>query len=81
MTGPSGYAYLEYFGVAEQQGSGHAGYLEAPSVYTDAVSVYVGEGFQKFNAFHLVFAFFDAGRRKVAFSNPVHGWHCRGCRG
>ena len=33
---------------------------EAPSVYTDAVSVYVGEGLQKFNAFHLVFAFFDA---------------------
>ena len=53
------YAYLEYFGVAEQQGSGHVA-SEAPSVYTDAVSVYVGEGFQKFNAFHLVFAFFDA---------------------
>ena len=55
----SGNAYFEYFRVTEHQGGSHVS-SEAPSVYADAFAVYVGEGFQEFNAFYLVFTFFDA---------------------
>lgn len=54
----SGNAYFEYLRVTEHQGGSHVT-SKAPSMYADALAVYVGEGFQEFNAFHLIFAFFD----------------------
>ena len=55
----TGYAYFEYFRVTEQQGSGHVP-SKAPAVHADASAVYVREGFQEFDTFYLVFAFFNA---------------------
>ena len=57
--GATGYAYFEYFRVTEQQGSGHVP-SKAPTVHADASAVYVREGFQEFDTFYLVFAFFNA---------------------
>ena len=55
----SGNTDFEYLRIAEQQGGGHVA-AETPSVYTDALTVYIGQGFQELDAFHLVFALFDA---------------------